>query len=42
VYLDESDRACLRRLAALGVRLVAQDLPTNPSQRLEPLLDVAG
>jgi mannose/fructose/N-acetylgalactosamine-specific phosphotransferase system component IIB len=42
VYLDESDRACLRRLAVLGVRLVAQDLPTNPSQRLEPLLDVAG
>ena len=42
VYLDESDRGCLKRLAALGVRLVAQDLPTNPTHRLEPLLDLAG
>jgi len=42
VYLDDQDRGCLRRLASLGVRLVAQDLPTNPSQRLEPLLDVTG
>ncbi len=38
VYLDDADRGMLRRLAELGVRLVAQDLPTNPSQRLESLL----
>lgn len=38
VYLDDSDRGIFRRLSALGVRLVAQDLPTNPPQRLEPLL----
>ena len=38
VYLDVNDREALLRLAALGVRLVAQDLPTNPARRLEPLL----
>ena len=38
VYLDARDRAALRALEALGVRLVAQDLPTNPAHRLEPLL----
>jgi len=41
VYLDSRDRDMLRALAALGVRLVAQDLPTNPSHRLEPLLEGA-
>jgi mannose/fructose/N-acetylgalactosamine-specific phosphotransferase system component IIB len=38
VYLDEGDKEMLRSLARLGVRLVAQDLPTNPPHRLEPLL----
>ncbi|HXF59535.1 MAG TPA: PTS sugar transporter subunit IIB [Candidatus Saccharimonadales bacterium] len=38
VYLDARDRASLRALETLGVRLVAQDLPTNPAHRLEPLL----
>ena len=38
VYLDGKDRAMLLSLAALGVRLVAQDLPTNPPRRLEPML----
>jgi len=38
VYLDARDRAALRALEKLGVRLVAQDLPTNPAHRLEPLL----
>jgi mannose/fructose/N-acetylgalactosamine-specific phosphotransferase system component IIB len=38
VFLDEKDRAMLRKLAALGVRLVAQDLPTNPPRPLEPML----
>jgi mannose/fructose/N-acetylgalactosamine-specific phosphotransferase system component IIB len=41
VYLDARDRAELRALAALGVRLVAQDLPTNPSHPLTPLLEGA-
>ena len=39
VYLDSRDRDMLRALAALGVRLVAQDLPTNPAHRLEPMLE---
>jgi len=39
VYLDSKDRVMLRALSALGVRLVAQDLPTNPSHRLEPMLE---
>jgi len=38
VYLDAKDRTMLLSLAALGVRLVAQDLPTNPPRRLEPML----
>jgi mannose/fructose/N-acetylgalactosamine-specific phosphotransferase system component IIB len=42
VYLDERDKESLRALAALGVRLTAQDLPTNPAHRLEPLLGVGG
>jgi len=42
VYLDERDKEALRALAALGVGLVAQDLPSNPSHRLEPLLEGAG
>jgi len=39
VYLDARDREQLLALAALGVRLVAQDLPTNPSHPLAPLLE---
>ena len=39
VYLDARDRDQLRALAALGVRLQAQDLPTNPSHMLIPLLE---
>ena len=38
VYVDERDKDLLRSLARLGVRIVAQDLPSNPSHRLEPLL----
>ena len=38
VYLDARDKESLLSLARLGVRLVAQDLPTNPAHRLEPLL----
>ena len=38
VYLDARDREQLRALGALGVRLVAQDLPTNPAHALAPLL----
>jgi PTS system mannose-specific IIB component len=38
VYLDQRERDLLLALARLGVRLVAQDLPTNPPRRLEPLL----
>jgi PTS system mannose-specific IIA component len=38
LYLDARDKESLLSLARLGVRLVAQDLPTNPSHRLEPLL----
>ncbi|MBI4365061.1 MAG: PTS sugar transporter subunit IIB [Candidatus Latescibacteria bacterium] len=38
VYVDENIRETLLRLAGLGVRLIAQDLPTNPARRLEPLL----
>ena len=41
VYLDAGDRDSLLRLASLGVRLVAQDLPTNPAHPLEPLLKSA-
>jgi mannose/fructose/N-acetylgalactosamine-specific phosphotransferase system component IIB len=42
IYLDDSDRAHLRRLAALGVRVSAQDLPANPVHDLESLLEKAG
>ncbi len=38
VYLDAGDKEKLLSLSRLGVRLVAQDLPTNPSHRLEALL----
>ena len=41
VYLDARDKEQLRALAALGVRLVAQDLPTNPARALTPLLEGA-
>lgn len=41
VYLDARDREQLRALAALGVRLTAQDLPTNPAHALAPLLEGA-
>jgi mannose/fructose/N-acetylgalactosamine-specific phosphotransferase system component IIB len=41
VYLDARDRDQLRALAALGVRLIAQDLPTNPAHPLGPLLEGA-
>ncbi|HYR52655.1 MAG TPA: PTS sugar transporter subunit IIB [Candidatus Dormibacteraeota bacterium] len=39
VYLDAGDRENLLALSRLGVRLVAQDLPTNPAHPLEPLLE---
>jgi mannose/fructose/N-acetylgalactosamine-specific phosphotransferase system component IIB len=42
VYLDGKARDQLRAMAALGVRLTAQDLPTNPAHRLEALLEGAG
>ena len=42
IYLDDADRANLRRLAALGVRVSAQDLPANPVHDLERLLETAG
>ena len=38
VYVDSKDKKALLALAGLGVRIVAQDLPTNPQHRLEPLL----
>lgn len=38
VFLDADDRARLRRLAALGVRIAARDLPGNPEHPLEELL----
>ncbi|TMQ48445.1 MAG: PTS sugar transporter subunit IIB [Candidatus Eisenbacteria bacterium] len=38
VYLDQGDREKLLALSRLGVRLVAQDLPTNPAHPLEPFL----
>ncbi len=38
VYLDAHDREALRALAGLGVRVVAQDLPTNPAHPLESML----
>lgn len=41
VYLDSKDENALRRLAEMGVRLTAQDLPTNPAYPLEPLLSAS-
>jgi mannose/fructose/N-acetylgalactosamine-specific phosphotransferase system component IIB len=41
VWLDEVDVARLRRLGALGTRIEARDLPTNPPRRLEGVLDRA-
>ncbi|HZI88854.1 MAG TPA: PTS sugar transporter subunit IIB [Candidatus Polarisedimenticolia bacterium] len=41
VYLDARDREALRALAALGVRVTAQDLPVNPAHPLLPLLEGA-
>lgn len=38
VFLDDEDAARLRRLAALGVRVAARDLPSNPEHALEELL----
>ncbi|HET7499095.1 MAG TPA: PTS sugar transporter subunit IIB [Candidatus Eisenbacteria bacterium] len=38
VFLDEPDRERLRRLASLGVRVAARDLPSNPEHPLEELL----
>jgi mannose/fructose/N-acetylgalactosamine-specific phosphotransferase system component IIB len=38
VYLDEDDRERLRRLLARGVRVLAQDLPSNPAHPMGPLL----
>jgi PTS system mannose-specific IIB component/fructoselysine and glucoselysine-specific PTS system IIB component len=39
VFLDDADRARLRRLAALGVNVTARDLPSNPEHSLGELLD---
>jgi mannose/fructose/N-acetylgalactosamine-specific phosphotransferase system component IIB len=38
VFLDDADVNRLRRLAALGVRVAARDLPSNPEHPLEDLL----
>jgi len=38
VYLSPTEREMLLALERLGVRLTAQDLPTNPARRLAPLL----
>ena len=38
VFLDEMDRARLRRLEALGVRVTARDLPSNPEHSLADFL----
>jgi mannose/fructose/N-acetylgalactosamine-specific phosphotransferase system component IIB len=38
VFLDDDDRARLRRLDALGVRITARDLPSNPEHPLRELL----
>lgn len=39
VFLDGDDRARLRRLDAMGVRVAARDLPGNPEHSLEELLE---
>ena len=41
VYLDDDDRARLLRLLARGVRVVAQDLPSNTAHPMGPLLGSA-
>jgi mannose/fructose/N-acetylgalactosamine-specific phosphotransferase system component IIB len=38
VFLDDREAGWLAALAAAGVRVVAQDLPTNPARDLVPLL----
>jgi len=38
VFLDEADKDRLRRLRALGVRIAARDLPSNPEHALADLL----
>lgn len=38
VFLDDADRARLRRLEALGVAVSARDLPSNPEHSLDDLL----
>ncbi len=42
VFLDDADRARLRRLAALGVDVTARDLPSNPEHPLDELLQGGG
>lgn len=43
VYVDENDRAHLRRILELGLKLVAQDVPQHRARDLAPLLaDAAG
>jgi len=41
VWVDEADRAALRRLAAAGIALVAQDVPGRHPRDLRPLLEGA-
>ena len=36
LFWDDADRERLRNLAARGVKLTAQDLPSNPAHPLEP------
>jgi len=38
LFLDDADRARLRRLRALGVRIAARDLPGNPEHPLHEWL----
>jgi len=38
LFLDDADRERLRRLAALGVRIAARDLPSNPEHDLDAIL----
>jgi len=40
LFVDDADRERLRDLAARGVKLTAQDLPSNPAHPLEPHLAV--
>lgn len=41
VYLDDADRGRLRAIERLGVRVFAQDLPSNPSHMLGPMMEGA-